>query len=406
MSSRTEAHSDSRDRAASVDEPSSTEVERAIESFTNVLQDLQESHGRLEERAERVEAELCAANEELARKVEELARVKEHLESVLTSIPTGVVVYDASGEVASVNDAAVSILGVSRDDLVGAREVSGLAGEGADGTPEEVVLSNGTARVLARRYSHVSVDRSDAGGVEVIEDQSELVRAQERLHRLDKTAALGTMAGGVAHEIRNPLHGIQGFAELLIRETEGETRASSFAARIREGAREIEAIVASMLGVAGETDVHLEELDALDVAREAADTALRERSDPSPWTIEVAESGPTLRGDRLKLRHALRNLVANALDVQPGGGTVRIEASADEKAVSIEVHDAGPGLPPQDLHRLCDPFFTTRAEGTGLGLALAQRVAELHGGALTPLTAPSPLGGAAFVLTIPRQSQA
>ena len=100
-----------------------------------------------------------------------------------------------------------------------------------------------------------------AGAVEVIEDQSALVRAQERLHRLDKTAALGTMAGGIAHEIRNPLHAIQGFAELLVREADGDSRATRLASRIREGVHEIEGIVAGMLGIAGDGDLHLEEFD-------------------------------------------------------------------------------------------------------------------------------------------------
>ena len=389
-----------------------SQVEHAIESFTAVLQDLQESHARLEERAERVEAELCATNEELNRKVGELARVKLHLESVLTSIPTGVVVYDARGRITSANDAALSILGVESDAIIGAKDVEGLAGRGADGVPAEIIRADGVMRVLARRYSPIELDGgASAGGVEVIDDQSALVRAQERLHRLDKTAALGTMAGGVAHEIRNPLHGIQGFAELLIRETDGESRAAHFATRIREGVHEIEAIVSSMLGIAGAGGLNVEQFDVKGVTDEAVAAALREHSDAARWTVDVEGPSTTLRGDRIKIRQALRNLVANACDVQPDGGAVRIDIQTGTKGVTFVVSDAGPGIAPQDLHRLCDPFFTTLAEGTGLGLALVQRVAELHGGSFEPLTAGSRsgspsgslLGGAAFALTIPSQ---
>ena len=107
--------------------------------------------------------------------------------------------------------------------------------------------------------------------------------------------------------------------------------------------------------------------------------------------------------DRIKVRQALRNLIANACDAQPEGGDVHVAARATERGVEFRVSDAGPGLRPQDVHRLCDPFFTTRADGTGLGLALVQRVAQLHAGGFEPQSKPAALGGACFALTIPSQ---
>ena len=380
-----------------------TSVEDAIASFTTVLEALQVSHARLEERAAHVEAELCATNVELAAKVEELDQVKRHLESVLTSIPTGVVVYDADGRVQAANGAALKILGGTEEQIVGSTEWVGLAGRAADGEPEEVLCPDGETRVLARRYSPVSSGADVAGAVEVIEDQSALVRAQERLHRLDKTAALGTMAGGIAHEIRNPLHAIQGFAELLVREADGDSRATRLASRIREGVHEIEGIVAGMLGIAGDGDLHLEEFDVAALVDAARDAAMRQRDGGDRWTVSLDVTGGRLIADRIKVRQALRNLIANACDAQPEGGDVHVAARATERGVEFRVSDAGPGLRPQDVHRLCDPFFTTRADGTGLGLALVQRVAQLHAGGFEPQSKPAALGGACFALTIPSQ---
>lgn len=378
-------------------------VEDAIASFTAVLEDLQVSHARLEQRAAHVEAELCAANTELAAKVEELDEVKCHLESVVTSIPTGVVVYDAAGRVQAANQAALEILGASEDEILGATKWDGLSGQDASGEPVEVLCADGETRVLAHRYSPVTRGEVVSGAVEVIENQSDLVRAQERMHRLDKTAALGTMAGGIAHEIRNPLHAIQGFAELLVRESAGETRATHLATRVREGVFEIEAIVAGMLGIAGDGDLHLEECDVAELVEAARLAALRQCGDDDRWSIDVEIEGGLLIADRIKVRQALRNLIANACDVQPEGGAVRVSATQREAGVEFRVSDAGPGLRPQDIHRLCDPFFTTRADGTGLGLALVQRVAQLHAGAFEPDSRPADLGGASFVLTIPSQ---
>ena len=383
--------------------PPEMSVEEAIASFSAVLEDLQVSHARLEDRAAHVEAELCAANKELAAKVEELDEVKCHLESVLTSIPTGVVVYDAEGQVQAANRAALEILGADEEEIIGSTQWSGLAGREADGEPVEVLCSDGETRVLAHRYSQVIRGQQISGAVEVIEDQSVLVRAQERMHRLDKTAALGTMAGGIAHEIRNPLHAIQGFAELLVRESAGETRATHLATRVREGVFELEAIVAGMLGIAGDGDLNLEECDVAVLVEAACAAARLQCGDLDRWTITVDVDAGLLIADRIKVRQALRNLIANACDVQPDGGAVSISATPTADGVEFRVSDAGPGLRPQDIHRLCDPFFTTRAEGTGLGLALVQRVAQLHAGAFEPDPNAAALGGASFVLTIPSQ---
>ena len=278
--------------------------------------------------------------------------MKCHLESVLTSIPTGVVVYSADGQVQAANRAALEILGTQESEIIGAREWNGLAGHGADGEPNEVLCDDGETRVLARRYSTVVRDHQATGAVEVIEDQS---------------------------------------------------RATHLATRVREGVFEIEAIVSGMLGIAGDGDLHLEECDVSDLVEAARAAALQQCGSSDRWSIDIAIKADRLVADRIKVRQALRNLIANACDAQPDGGVVHVTATEERGAVEFRVSDAGPGLRPQDIHRLCDPFFTTRADGTGLGLALVQRVAQLHAGVFEPDSTPAALGGASFTLTIPSQ---
>lgn len=392
---------------ATTQDPSRTahpaeDVTRAITAFTEMLARLQESHRRLEERAERVEAELCRANEALGAKVAELDRVKQHLEAVLAAIPSGVVVYDAAGQPVRANGAAAELLGCAPAAVLEGAGLAVLERTPEGGASSEVLCADGRVRVLARRRSPIRLAESgDGGAVEILDDRTELVRAQERLHRLDKTAALGTMAGGIAHEIRNPLHAIQGFAELLVREAAGDGRATRHATRIRAGVAEIEAIVASMLGLAGNADLAVETFPLGPLVDEAVAAARAERTAGERWAVELDVPALQLRADRIKVRQALRNLVANAMDVQPEGGVVRVAARPVADAVEFTVSDDGPGVPAADAHRICDPFFTTRAQGTGLGLALVQRVAELHGGSLDLVEPPRPLGGAAFALRVP-----
>jgi signal transduction histidine kinase len=121
----------------------------------------------------------------------------------------------------------------------------------------------------------------------------------------------------------------------------------------------------------------------------------------SRWSVERRVAAGPFRGDRIKLRQALRNLIANAIDVQPAGGRVRVDALADGERLALSVGDAGPGVPAALRGRVLEPFFTTRADGTGLGLPLVATIADLHGGRLELSSRADELGGAHFTITLP-----
>jgi len=229
---------------------------------------------------------------------------------------------------------------------------------------------------------------------------AELTRMGERVNQLDKMAALGTMAGGIAHEIRNPMNGIKGFASLLLREADLTEKHERWARGIVEGTTEVDAIITGMLSFADPECLRLEEIDAVALASEAVRSATEVLAEDL-WEIEVRVPELTFHGDRLKLRHALRNLVANAIDVQPDGGHVTVELEQVGDSARICVSDAGPGFSPEVATRATDPFFTTRADGTGLGLALVHTIAQLHGGSFEVSDTPSAHGGATVFLTIP-----
>lgn len=361
------------------------EVEGAIAEFGRVLGDLHEAHEELAARAARMEQELEA-------KVAEL-------EAILNDLPTGVVVRDADGAVRSTNPVAQELLGGDAGSLLGHRHLPLLDGLVADGTPQALPADGKELRMVTLRRSPVTLpDGSTAGSVEILDDRTELEGMNQRMAQQAKMAALGTMAGGIAHEIRNPLNAVRGFASLLAQRVAPNTTESRWAHLIEEGADECDAIVGSVLAFAAPERLCLERLDARTLCESAVGVVRRElsrtgREDSYELSLKAPED-LTFEGDRIQLRQALRNLLSNAVEAQPEGGAAQLEARQVGGEIEFRVHDSGPGVPAALAVRVTEPFFTTRPEGTGLGLALVHTVARLHGGSLKVQSAPGPSGGA------------
>jgi two-component system sensor histidine kinase HydH len=371
---------------------------------------LASSYHALEARAERVERELFLANQELERKVAELDQVSAGLEAVLAALPTGVIVRDAQGRIVRVNAAALAVLADTAENVLGRRSTV-LDCDAREWQQREIVRENGQRVVVFGRRSPVqsaggSTHDCGTGSVEILDDRTRLVELSERLHALDKLAALGNMAGGIAHELRNPMTAVKGFAALLAGRLPTGGDEQRWARLIVEGASEADSILSSMLSLASPEKLALESVDSEELVGAAVRLARLDsesaREAPAVLTTNVQRC--TFGGDRIKLRQALRNLIANALQAQPRGGRVHVELARDGDDLVAAVQDAGPGIAPALRQRVLEPFFTTRAEGTGLGLALVQRIAELHGGRVEISSQPSPFGGAEVRLRIPTRS--
>ena len=144
------------------------------------------------------------------------------------------------------------------------------------------------------------------------------------------------------------------------------------------------------------------------IVEEAIDSMRRTLSmqeDQGRWHLEAEYPRLSLYVDHIKLRQAIRNLIANAIDAQPDGGHVRVVVEDGKEEFLIHIHDAGPGIPAKLASKITEPFFTTRAEGTGLGLALVHSIVRLHGGTIEVSASPSPLGGAHLLLRLPRVTE-
>jgi len=268
------------------------------------------------------------------------------------------------------------------------------------------VLDEADLAKVIQTYNQVSerLKRShELLGREVCRLREELQAKNRELERRERLAALGEMAAGVAHEIRNPLGGIGLYASLLERDLVDRPKARDIARRISVGVRNMESVVGDILAFAGESAPHCQASRLADIL-EATLTQTSPQAHALGIEVEVDEAalGAELYCDATRMERALTNLVFNALDAAGERGKVWIRAEASESApgpVSIIVEDNGPGVPPELMHRIFNPFFTTKETGTGLGLAIAHRIAESHGGFLT--AGRGRHGGALFRLSLP-----
>ena len=372
-----------------------------LTTLPQLLEALRTSYAELEGRAERVEEELSLTNAELKRRVHELDVTKRHLEAVLDSMPGGVIVRDASGRVVRVNDAAQILFDCSLEDFA-----SGNAPTlEADGEPHGVETAQGRLIVASASRADVRLaDGSLDGTVEIIDDQTERAALRERLHAADKLAALGTMAAGIAHEIRNPLNAVKGFAGLMRRRDDLPSDCQRWSSLIVSGVEEADAIIENLLSFGSPERLRRSQIDPAQLLDEAAEVAFREPALAQRVKATYSVDCPHFVGDHIKLRQALRNLLANAADMQPERIRIHASIALDNNQVSFRVADAGPGVAPDLRRRILDPFFTTRAEGTGLGLALVSTIVRLHGGEVEISAEPSPLGGADIGFRIPFRS--
>jgi two-component system sensor histidine kinase HydH len=216
-------------------------------------------------------------------------------------------------------------------------------------------------------------------------------------HR-ESLAQLGEMGAMLAHEIRNPLAGIKGYAQVIGKRPQDE-RNSSFAQRIVTETQRLEKLVSDLLAYAKSNQESLAKVDLCEVIAHSVALLRHEAEQFNVNLITDCPDGILTGGNRDRLGQVLLNLGKNAIQAMPDGGTLRITAAVAGKRAIISVCDDGQGISQENMKRAFEPFFTTKARGTGLGLALCKKIVEEHGG---EITVQSVVGeGTAVSITIP-----
>ncbi|MDR2488006.1 MAG: PAS domain S-box protein [Desulfovibrio sp.] len=335
---------------------------------------------------------------------------------VVSSLPVGFITCEPGGAIGMVNDAALAMLRMDRVKVAGAsiHAVPGLDWEGliADLARNEKMIEREMAFKAHDAVTPVSVSASRIrnedglflGHLFILRDVSEMKRLQAESRRNDKLAALGSLAAGVAHEIRNPLSSIKGLATFLLAKTRAsEAEAEAAKSMIAEVDR-LNRVVSQLLEFAKPRAVKLADTDVNAVVRRAlrlADADIRSKR----IRVSFAESERPLpvpmHAERFT--QALLNIFLNAVQSMEAGGNLDISVGLRDggSMCGVRVTDDGAGMPEEVLASIFTPYFTTKVSGAGLGLAIVHQIVEEHGGEISVESAPG--SGSSFTLLLPLQ---
>jgi PAS domain S-box-containing protein len=377
---------------------SSSDIEalaQALETFTHTTRSMEEAYRRLEQRVQTLDQELAGKNRELA-------FTTEYLSSLLESMSDGVIAVDTHGVVTRFNRAAAVILGFAPGEVIG-RPFAGIFGRNFDAPrlpgAMELRAKSGRMAPVNERDSVISdTTGRRLGSVKTFQDLSEIIALREQVRQIDRLAAVGEMAATVAHEIRNPLGGIRGFASLLAQDIPKEDPRRRLVDKVNTGVESLEKVVNELLEYTRPVELTLRPTPCPDLIQAALGYL---HYDPARISILI-EADPTLRAlaDAEKMRQVFLNVLLNAVQSIDQRGEIHVTVSADTHHVTFVFRDTGCGMPGEQVARIFSPFFTTKEKGTGLGLSFCAKIVEGHGGEIAAQSEPHV--GTAVTIRLPR----
>lgn len=314
--------------------------------------------------------------------------LRAYINDVLAGLPVGVATTDLDETLTAQNPAARELL----ENLADPQRLPTALGYAE--------LEIGGRPIGVRRSLLHGEDGTAAGQVVVLEDLSEQRRLHEQVRRSERLAALGQLAGGVAHEIRNPLAIMRAVAQLLNAKLGDRADLHRHMEVLTVEADRIDRLIGELLTYGSAHPPRMAVIEIASLLEELA-TSLAPYADQRGVTlhVEVGAELPPLRADREHLRQALLNVLLNAVQASGSGQTVELWCNTEAGDLILKVRDHGAGIPAEIHRRIFDPFFTTRDEGTGMGLAVVSRITAEHGGTVDVRDAPG--GGTVATLSLP-----
>ena len=408
------------DLAQRIDPATSDEIGQLAAAFNDMVGQLR-----------RQRADLERAHTELRQRFAELSDLKSYTDDVFRSLVNGIVTLDLEGLVVTLNPAAEALIGRK------ATEVKGRPA--ADAFLHVPELRDILRATLATRRGQAPVSfvvRQDVGPVPVevtttaltgaggqalgliavLRDLTAVRHLEEQLRRSDRLAALGTLAAGLAHEIKNPLTSVMTFSRHVSRRFADERFRQRFQSVVPRELERINRIVEDLLRLARPGRLNLVPVHLPDLVDQCLELYGEQIEGRGVQVLRDYALGlPAVTADAEHLYQALTNLVTNALDAMDAGGTLTVRVGWADRAeggldgargrrelLRIEVEDTGTGIAPAEAASVFNPFYTTKASGTGLGLAIAHKIIEDHGGTISLRSVPGQ--GTTFTVLLPRGS--
>lgn len=393
---------------------------QAFEYFAENTEKLRESYDILQEKISVLDLELEKKNVELDLSLRKMDTIRNHLENILESMSMGVVVIDLDGNLSIFNCAASELTGFSAQSVIGKPYTDSIGKKiPVESTPlytlrkgikrsnkeKEIYTKTGKAIPVEYSTSLVTNERGEIlGAVELFSDLRKIKKLQEEVQHTRTLAALGEMAVNVAHELRNPIGGIGGFAALLERDLEFEDPRRKLVQKIIEGVARLNNIATNLLVYTRPVRIKKRAENIVQVVDDVLSLVQVElEQDESNIQLKKRYKVDSLEVlvDPELLQQVLLNIVKNAVQAMSYEGELEVGIIniKNKDRVEILVKDSGKGIPEEDMKKLFLPFFTTKADGTGLGLAIVKKIVDAHNGSITVDTGKN--GGATFRISLP-----
>jgi len=373
-------------------------LRQAFELFNDMSQQLTESYAKLEGQVQVLSGELAEVSAARMQELKEKERLADRLDRLLQLLPGGVVVLDGNGRIQEINRAATVMF--EENNIKGSlwREVihSHFSPKEDDG--HEISLKNG--KRLSIQTSGLD---NEPGQIVLMTDQTETRELQAKLARHQRLMAMGKMVASLAHQVRTPLSGAMLYAQHLSDgELDSDTRVK-FSKKLGRQLKNIEAQVRDMLIFAkGSAPLNqiLSQQSMVDLISESRQMLTKQYQ--AEITIENNASPACIQCHQESLIGAIQNLISNGIEAAEevtSQAKVRINIGTKQGHMIIAICDNGPGLPDASTDKITEPFYTTKSNGTGLGLPVVNAVVRAHHGTLTFYNQPN--GGACFIINLP-----
>lgn len=402
------------------------QFKESFETFNKIINNLQRQYLSLEKEYGEQGRRLEEINRLLRQTISDNREVTFFLNSILTSLTSGVVAVDKTGIISHFNPAAERITGIAAaqalgrkyDEVISARSGGRYSAldtvmSGAEFDSEEKIIISLNGEEIPVSVSTSLLRGSElecCGAVEIFFDLTKIKKLEAEMNRIQTLAALGEMAATVAHEVRNPLGGIGGFASLLRREVEGDEAKLKWVDKIIAGVDSLNRTVTALLDYTRRDQLNLRKVSLTRLLEDGAEyerTAGAEDKPVIDIDVEIECDDLRLSCDPQLMRQALLNLLRNSREAMPNGGRIVIKAGRadehnDRKAgIWIKIEDTGEGIPEDIRDKIFRPFFSTKTQGSGngLGLACVWKIIQSHGGTIT---VDSKVGnGTVFTIVLP-----